>query len=847
MADIDFQNGFINGFVAGSTNIEVDMVNRRDTEANWQSINPIVANGEQIIVDTGNGIKIKIGDGVKHFNDLEYIDKPITDLLNQKANKSEIPTALPAAGGNANTVGGKSAVDIENAAKAYTDQVKSDLLNGAGTAYDTLKELGDLINDNKDALEALNTVATGKADKVHSHEISDVNSLSVKISELEGEIDGKVTAANIKVATGSNVATAGTPTVTASKSGNDVTFTFDYLKGTTGATGAQGPKGDTGATGSQGPKGDTGATGPQGPKGDTGPQGPTGATGSQGPQGATGVGITSVSQTTTSTADGGENVITVSLSNGDKPTFKVKNGSKGSQGIQGATGATGPQGPQGPTGATGPTGPQGPTGATGTRGSMWFSGTGITGTSTTAAIFTNSGVSSANANDYFLNTSTGYVYKCTVAGAASVAKWMYVGSIRGATGASGATASTVTASANGLVPKADGVIGTIDSQANDWVLTRDNSGTIDWYKLPANAFNNSTYSLGSFGVTATAAELNHLDGIQSTVDELNYLHKASTTKPGWLVPTEGTPVVEQICGAAGVIGLKAGNTYTITITYRDGTTETDSVKAIDSSEWDYDAGAVILQSGINESIIIIDKANVDSDFDITVGNNHYYYPPGVVDSSLKSVLITGTKSDGTALTHIEETYNKIPEGHLPESISTKVFEWKWEGSDQDDTTEVIVNKPEGYTRCEIILANRQYTSNQAYCDAVGWILFPMKGGSVHVKDSNNCGRTINDVRLGTGEEDSTTYGGNHWNICGTIQIIFAPKVINVNYDFSCYCIDSCTVSASQGYPDCVSGSFAFVCNETADSSFSFLNLDYLHYYVMHANKNNYLRATWYKE
>ena len=230
MADIDFQNGFINGFVAGSTNIEVDMVNRRDTEANWQSINPIVANGEQIIVDTANGIKIKIGDGVKHFNDLEYIDKPITDLLNQKANKSEIPTALPAAGGNANTVGGKSADDIENAAKAYTDQVKSDLLNGAGTAYDTLKELGDLIDDNKDALEALNNVAAGKADKVHSHEISDVNGLSAALGE-------KITAANVKTAAGANIATPGTPKVASSIDGNDVVFTFDYLKGNTGPSG----------------------------------------------------------------------------------------------------------------------------------------------------------------------------------------------------------------------------------------------------------------------------------------------------------------------------------------------------------------------------------------------------------------------------------------------------------------------------------------------------------------------------------------------------------------------------------------------------------------------------------
>ena len=73
-------------------------------------------------------------------------------------------------------------------AKAYADSVastvKNDLLNGAGSAYDTLKELGDLIDENADAIEALETIASGKADKTHSHAISDV-------SGLQSALDGK--------------------------------------------------------------------------------------------------------------------------------------------------------------------------------------------------------------------------------------------------------------------------------------------------------------------------------------------------------------------------------------------------------------------------------------------------------------------------------------------------------------------------------------------------------------------------------------------------------------------------------------------------------------------------------
>lgn len=57
-----------------------------------------------------------------------------------------------------------------------------------------------------------------------------------------------------------------------------------------------------------------------------------------GEPGEDGVSVTSVKQTTTSSADGGSNVITVTLSNGTTSTFTVKNGSKGSTGTKGDTG-----------------------------------------------------------------------------------------------------------------------------------------------------------------------------------------------------------------------------------------------------------------------------------------------------------------------------------------------------------------------------------------------------------------------------------------------------------------------------------------------------------------------------
>lgn len=78
----------------------------------------------------------------------------------------------------------------ESNAKSYADtaatKVKNDLLNGAGTAYDTLKELGELIDDNHDAISALETVAAGKADAstVSSHTSNTSNPHGVTKSQV---------------------------------------------------------------------------------------------------------------------------------------------------------------------------------------------------------------------------------------------------------------------------------------------------------------------------------------------------------------------------------------------------------------------------------------------------------------------------------------------------------------------------------------------------------------------------------------------------------------------------------------------------------------------------------------
>ena len=102
--------------------------------------------------------------------------------------------------------------------------------------------------------------------------------------------------------------------------------------------------------------------GQRGIQGVQGEQGLQGETGPQGEKGDRGVGIASAKQSVISNADGGINVVTITLEDGTASNVRIRNGSKG------ATGATGPQGPQGLQGLRGDPGIQGPAGVQGPKG-----------------------------------------------------------------------------------------------------------------------------------------------------------------------------------------------------------------------------------------------------------------------------------------------------------------------------------------------------------------------------------------------------------------------------------------------------------------------------------------------
>ena len=58
---------------------------KRDTSANWTSNNPVLLDGEIILVDTAEGeLRAKIGDGIKTYTQLPFSDEALRSLITEK-------------------------------------------------------------------------------------------------------------------------------------------------------------------------------------------------------------------------------------------------------------------------------------------------------------------------------------------------------------------------------------------------------------------------------------------------------------------------------------------------------------------------------------------------------------------------------------------------------------------------------------------------------------------------------------------------------------------------------------------------------------------------------------------
>ena len=69
--------------------------NKRDTSANWTSKDPVLLNGEIIIVDTASGeTRFKIGDGTKKYSQLPFQDEVVRSLIDGKIDSDTLNDGL---------------------------------------------------------------------------------------------------------------------------------------------------------------------------------------------------------------------------------------------------------------------------------------------------------------------------------------------------------------------------------------------------------------------------------------------------------------------------------------------------------------------------------------------------------------------------------------------------------------------------------------------------------------------------------------------------------------------------------------------------------------------------------
>lgn len=91
--------------MATTKTIQATVKNRTDTATNWTQKNPVLAEGEIIVVQTSAGeTRLKIGDGVKTFTQLPYTDEQIYNNVVTSINGQTGDVTLDISGGGAGSM-----------------------------------------------------------------------------------------------------------------------------------------------------------------------------------------------------------------------------------------------------------------------------------------------------------------------------------------------------------------------------------------------------------------------------------------------------------------------------------------------------------------------------------------------------------------------------------------------------------------------------------------------------------------------------------------------------------------------------------------------------------------------
>ena len=210
---------------------------------------------------------------------------------------------------------------------------------------------------------------------------------------------------------------------------------------------------------------------------------------------------------------------------------------------------------------------KGAAGAPGADGNKWYRGTGISGKAPNPTVYSGSGITLANANDFYLNPVEGAVYHCVTGGDASTATWSYDFTMTGGGGGSVVTWTQIQTSTGATkIAEID-----IDGSPTDVYAPTGGGG--------------SSYTAGN-GIDSTELANNKI--------QLDYgaIAQANTTKP-----VTGRAVDDAIPD------MVPNNSYVSSLI----------TKATDSTDDDYASGYAVANWSNCDAIQLLTAVSVDDD------------------------------------------------------------------------------------------------------------------------------------------------------------------------------------------------------------------------------------------
>ena len=156
---------------------------KRDTAANWEQNNPVLLNGEIIIVDTASGeVRFKVGDGTKLYKQLPFSDEAVRALISAKEDKISL-TENRAVISDAS--GKLSVSDVTSTELSYLDGVSSNLQTQINNKVPTTRKINSKPLSSDITLNASDVNAVPTTRKINGKALSaDITLSATDVSAL---------------------------------------------------------------------------------------------------------------------------------------------------------------------------------------------------------------------------------------------------------------------------------------------------------------------------------------------------------------------------------------------------------------------------------------------------------------------------------------------------------------------------------------------------------------------------------------------------------------------------------------------------------------------------------------